>query len=104
MLMRVTKFGALDGYPGLRKLMRSDPSLASVSIVELEGSGARVVGAWIDADAQVQPLSEGVRAYRSMHSKPELACGDDDTLSAAGFRIVRTLQLEDGGRRFREAP
>jgi hypothetical protein len=39
-----------------------------------------------------------------MHSKPELACGDDDTLSAAGFRIVRTLQLEDGGRRFREAP
>lgn len=100
MLMRVGRLGGVTGYHGLRKLLRKHEDLAGIEIVELRGAGTHVVAARIETEQQQRELTDGVRAYRSKYSKPELACGDANALDATGFEVVQAMRLADDGRAF----
>lgn len=104
MLMRLRKFDGLDGYGGLRKVMRKHEALKDVKLVEIEGGGNRLLGAMVTSDEQAKLLGDGVRGYRSGSIKPEASCGDEASLAAAGFRVVREMRLQADGRAFREGP
>lgn len=90
LLFRQWAWDDAHDYPKLRKAIRGIDGLAGARLIEAEVGGDKFLAALVASDATADALLAKARKLRP-YKYPEVVCGDQAVLDAAGVTIHREL-------------